>query len=137
TFCLNFVSAGGNGCPARRGFDVGTSLESAADEAERLRRCLNDLVSIMALPALWAGREPSQIVSTLLDTLLGMLRLAFVFARLEDPEGGPPTELVRMAEAAGGAAAARQIRGSIDSSLGDAPAKWPSSARVVIGDADL
>ena len=95
-----------------------TSLESAADEAERLRRCLNDLVSIMALPALWAGREPSQIVSTLLDTLLGMLRLAFVFARLPDPEGGPPTELVRMAEAAGGTAVARQITDSIDSSLG-------------------
>jgi PAS domain S-box-containing protein len=116
---------------------VDTSLESAADEAERLRRCLNDLVSIMALPALWAGREPTQIVSTLLDTLLGMLRLAFVFARVQDPDGGPPTELVRMAEASGGAAVARQISGSIHSLFGDAPPKWPSSARMVIGDVDL
>jgi PAS domain S-box-containing protein len=116
---------------------VDTSLESAAVEAERLRRCLNDLVSIIALPAVWAGREPSQIVSSLLDTLLGRLRLAFVFARLYDPEGGPPTELVRTAEAAGGTAAGRQIGGSIDSALGDAPPRWPPSARVVIGDADL
>jgi PAS domain S-box-containing protein len=114
-----------------------TSLESAADEAKRLRRCLNDVVSIMALPALWAGREPSQIVSTLLDTLLGRLRLGFVFARLNDPAGGPPTELVRMVEGIGRTAAARQISGSLDSSLGDAPSKWPPSARVVIGDADV
>lgn len=44
---------------------------AAAEEITRLRDCVNDLVSIMALPAQWTGGEPAQIVSTVLDALLG------------------------------------------------------------------
>ena len=62
--------------------------ESSAEEVTRLRDCLNDLIGIMALPALWTRGEPSQIASTLLDALLETLRLAFVLVRLNDPEGG-------------------------------------------------
>jgi PAS domain S-box-containing protein len=80
--------------------------ESPAEEVTRLRGCLNDLVSMMALPALSTGGEPSQILSTLLDALLGTLRLAFVFVRLNDPEGGPSIEMMRVAESLGGAARA-------------------------------
>jgi PAS domain S-box-containing protein len=58
----------------------------------------------MALPALWAGGEPSQIVSTLLDALLEMLRLAFVLVRLTDPEAGGSIEMMRLAELFEGAA---------------------------------
>ena len=36
---------------------------------------------------MWSGQEPAQIVSTLLDVLLGMLRLDFAYARLKDPFG--------------------------------------------------
>ena len=75
-----------------------TPLESPADEIERLRRCVSDLVSIMALPALWADAEPSHIVSSVLDALLRMLRLDFVFARLTDLEDGTPMEAVRVAQ---------------------------------------
>lgn len=32
-------------------------LETPTEEVARLRGCLNDLVGIMALPALWAGGE--------------------------------------------------------------------------------
>ena len=46
-------------------------LESAADEVTRLRDCLNDLVSIMVLPAVWTGGERPHAVSNLLDALLG------------------------------------------------------------------
>jgi hypothetical protein len=31
----------------------------AAEEVKRLQRCLNDLVSLMALPALWSRDDPS------------------------------------------------------------------------------
>ena len=112
-------------------------LESAADEAARLRLCLNDLVSIMALPGLWAGGEPPQIVSTLLDALIGMLHLAFVFVRLNDPEGGPSIEMVRVDESLEGTARAREISEAIDSSLGDAPPKSRSPAAVSVGEIDL
>ena len=42
----------------------------------------------MGIPALWAGGEPSRIVSTLIVSLLEMLRLTFVFVRLNDPDVG-------------------------------------------------
>src|SRR4029450_6878535 len=50
-------------------------IEQTAGEIKRLKACINDLISVLALPAIWSGNEPSQIVSTLLDVLLGMLRL--------------------------------------------------------------
>jgi PAS domain S-box-containing protein len=112
-------------------------LESAADEVTRLRDCLNDLVSITALPALSTGGEPGQILSTLLDALLGMLRLSFVFVRLNDPEAGDSIQIVRLAESLEGTARAREISEAIDSSLGDAPLNRPPHVRVIIGDVDL
>src|SRR5213080_3151480 len=74
------------------------AMDQTADEIKRLRACINDLISVLALPAIWGGREPSQIVSTLLDVLLGMLRLDFAYARLSDAiSGGAPIEMVRSA----------------------------------------
>jgi hypothetical protein len=57
-----------------------------AEEVARLRRCLNDLASINALPALWTGAEPPQILETSLDALVGMLDAAFAFARTNDAD---------------------------------------------------
>ena len=78
--------------------------ESSAEEVARLRDGLNDLASIMALPALSSGSEPGQIVSTLTDALLGMLRLAFVCVRLNDSAGGPKIETMRIGDTLGGTA---------------------------------
>src|ERR1700739_246126 len=64
-----------------------------AEEIKRLQRCINDLVSLFALPAMWSGGEPSQIVQTLLDALLRMLQLDLVYVRLRDS----PIEMVRFA----------------------------------------
>ena len=36
---------------------------------------MNDLVSLLALPAIWSGGDPSQVLHTLLDAILRMLRL--------------------------------------------------------------
>ena len=66
-----------------------------AEEIKRLQRCINDLVSVLTLPATWSGSEPSQIVQTLLDVLLSILPLDLVYIRLKDPSGGPPIEMVR------------------------------------------
>src|SRR5882724_10228609 len=71
-------------------------MEKTAGEIKRLKACINDLISVLALPAIWSGHEPAQILSTLLDVLLGMLRLDFVYARLSDSIGaGAPIEMVR------------------------------------------
>jgi PAS domain S-box-containing protein len=91
----------------------------------------------MALPTLWTGGEQSRIVSTLLDALVGMLRLSFAFIRLNDPEGGPPIEWARVAEPLEGSTCARKIGEALKVSLGDAPLKWPASAQVSIGDVEF
>src|SRR6266478_6014321 len=72
--------------------------ELPAEEIKSLRRCMNDLVSLLALPAMWSGGDPSQIVRTLLDVLVGMLRLDLVYVRLEDPNGEAPIEMARFAQ---------------------------------------
>jgi hypothetical protein len=52
-------------------------------KSKRLQRCINDLVSLVALPALWSGDEPSQILGTLLDALIGMLGLDLAYAAID------------------------------------------------------
>ena len=67
-------------------------------EIKRLQRCVNDLVSVLALPAMWSGGEPSQIVEALLDALLRMLQLDLVYARLRETGGQAPIEMVRLGQ---------------------------------------
>jgi PAS domain S-box-containing protein len=67
-------------------------------EIKRLQRCINDLVSLLGLPAIWSGNEPSQIVEMLLDALLNMLDLEFVCARLNDPATAALVEILRVSD---------------------------------------
>jgi hypothetical protein len=90
---------------------------SAADVTQS-GNCLNDLGSIIALPAVWAGAGPSQIVSTLGDALIGMLRLSFVCVRLSDSEGRPSTEMMRVADSVGRTDRAQEIREAIGHVVG-------------------
>jgi PAS domain S-box-containing protein len=66
-------------------------------EIKRLQSCINDLISVLALPAIWGGSESSQILGTLLDVLLTMLRLDFAYARLSTSDA-PPIEVVRLGD---------------------------------------
>ena len=69
----------------------------SSDDITRLGTGLNDLGSILALSAEWAGAEPSQIVSTLADTLLESLHLSFVCVRLSALDGRSSIEIMRIA----------------------------------------
>src|SRR5438270_2532572 len=71
-------------------------MENTA-EIKRLQNCINDLISVLSLPAIWSGSEPSHILGTLLDVLLTMLRIDFAYARL-DASDGPPIEVVRLGD---------------------------------------
>src|ERR1700730_16751725 len=73
-------------------------LEHPADEIRRLQRCMNDLVSLLALPAMWSGSEPCDIVHTLLDSLLRMLDLDFVYVSLTNLVDAAPSETLRVAQ---------------------------------------
>src|SRR6266849_1086381 len=99
---MNFCGNCANGAPlatrAQQWSDMEVKMEKTADEVKRLQSCINDLISVLALPAIWSGNESSQIVGTLLDVLLAMLRLDFAYARLSDPSDGPPIEVVRLTQ---------------------------------------
>src|SRR6266478_2343546 len=76
----------------------GTDMEQTPREITRLKACINDLISVLALPAIWSGHEASLIAGTLLDALLGMLRLDFAYLRLKSTIGDAPIEMVRLAQ---------------------------------------
>ena len=113
------------------------SLEHPAEEIKRLQRCINDLVSVLALPAIWAGGEPSQVVSTLLDVLMGMLRLDLVYVRLNGCFGETPFEMARRAPSLNLTTQPREIGELLDRSLGDDPKNWPAQVRKRVGDGDI
>ena len=73
-------------------------VEDPAQEVKRLQRCISDLVSLLALPAVWSGNELSQIVQILLDALLRMLNLDFVCARLKNPVDAGLLEILRVSD---------------------------------------
>jgi PAS domain S-box-containing protein len=106
-------------------------------EIKRLQRCINDLVSVLALPAIWTGGEPSQIVGTLLDAVLGMLRLDLIYVRVNDPAGDPPIEMVRVAQSRRLAGRPHAIGLILHQSLGDDPQDWPSPVRTRVGNDDM
>jgi PAS domain S-box-containing protein len=93
-------------------------MENTA-EIKRLQSCINDLISVLALPAIWSGSEPSQILGTLLDVLLTMLRLDFAYARLGDASEGPPIEAVRLSGHRHSSVQPRQFGQALDRWLTD------------------
>ena len=112
-------------------------VEQASDEIKRLKACINNLISVQALPAIWSGGQPSQIVSASLDVLLKMLSLDFAYARLKDSTGGASLELVRLAQDQNLNAQPQVIGRALDPWLGDFPHISPSLVRNPIGDGDI
>jgi len=111
--------------------------EPPAEEIKRLRRCINDLNGVIALPAVWNGVEPADIVRATLEALLGMLSLDLVYARLEVADGETPAEMFRAARHIGPAAGPREVGELFDRWLGDDPSNWPPRARGAVGESDM
>ncbi len=108
-----------------------------AEEIRHLRRCINNLVSVLALPAMWSGGEPSQLVDTLLDTLRRLLHLDIVYVRLKDLAGEAPIQMVRVAQSPEHQARAQEICEVLNQCLGDDPQKWPLRVRNPLGDGEI
>ena len=64
--------------------DIEVQIQDNAEEIKRLQRCINNLVSVLALPVMWSGHDSSQIAITLLDSLVRMLQLDFAYVRISD-----------------------------------------------------
>jgi PAS domain S-box-containing protein len=108
-----------------------------AEEIKRLQRCINDLVSIFALPAVWSVGDPSRIIHSLLDVLLGMLHLDLVYARVQDPISNIPVEIVRVAQLGKLTAQPQKIGEMLNDCLGPDPQKWAPLRRSPFGEGDI
>jgi PAS domain S-box-containing protein len=106
-----------------------------AEEIKHLRRCVNDLISVLALPAMWSGGEPSQIVHTLLDALLRMLQLDLVYVRLKETAGRAPIEMV--AQPRQHIIQPHEIGKALETWMGPDPQEWPPLMRGRVGDRDI
>jgi PAS domain S-box-containing protein len=111
--------------------------EHSADEIERLERCISDLVGVLALPAAQSGSGPSQLVSTLLDVLLTMLRLDFIYVRLKDSLPEAPVEMVWVVESARLPAQPQEIGEILRDRLGPDPQNWSPLVRSPMGGGDI
>ncbi len=73
-----------------------SDLRLALDEIRRLQGCLNDLISVQSLPAIWRGRGRAETVNSLLDALIRVLHLDFACVRVNASVDGPRFEVARL-----------------------------------------
>jgi PAS domain S-box-containing protein len=107
------------------------------DSLERMQRCINDLVSLLALPAIWVGNEPASIARTLLDALLGMLDLDFAYLRFGELGVRPAEETLRIALQGDILKLPVSLGSALVQTFGEEIAKWPASAQFQIGGTEL
>jgi PAS domain S-box-containing protein len=111
--------------------------ELTSREVNRLEGCINDLISLLALPAMWSGGDPSQVLHTLLDALMRMLRLDLVSARLTDPVGEATIELVRVAQQRTSMPSAKEVCEALSQCFESNPRKWPAPLRNFMGEGEV
>jgi PAS domain S-box-containing protein len=117
--------------------DMDVQTKDPIEEIRRLQRCINDLVSVLALPAAWSGSEPSQIVHSLLDALLRLLRLDVVYVRLNDPAEGAPIDVVKVAPTWEPAPEPQEICEVLRQWLEERSQEWSSVGRSPLGDQEI
>ena len=109
-------------------------LDQTAAETRRLQRCINDLVSVLALPALWTGGDAPRVANILTNSLQGMLRLDISYIRLNNVAGEAPIELASVAEADGLNLSSQEIGMMLGDTLGNEPGRWPAHISRPYGD---
>ena len=95
--------------------------ELSPEDVRRLQRCANDLLSLLAFPATWAGREPQQIVSSFTEGVLRILCLDMLYVRLT-PATGAHLECLRVPH---GAQPERDFADPLLTVLGSGAAQLP------------
>jgi len=96
----------------------------SATEVKRLQRCMNDLVSVLALPAVWSVSEPGRILETLLDALMGILDLDFLYARAQLGPHEAPIDALRTTQPFGTSHSQQELRHALNQWSGDNPQRW-------------
>jgi PAS domain S-box-containing protein len=92
-------------------------MDPRTRDVDFLQRCIDDLITVQALRAGWAGRPAAEIVNTLLGTLSRMLHLEFGYVRLRESIDGAPREFVWVARRVHPAADSAAVRAAISAMM--------------------
>src|SRR5512138_961493 len=93
--------------------------ESTSGGVGRLQRCIDDLVSVLALPAIWTGHDASRVAITLLEATVRILALDFAYACVDDSVEGTSMEWLRRSDGQGPGARAHDVGESLQRHLVD------------------
>ncbi|HLQ76504.1 MAG TPA: hypothetical protein VK210_04070 [Terriglobia bacterium] len=91
------------------------------DETLRIHGCIHDLLSVVAVSALWGGGDSSRFVTTLMEWLVAMLPAEFVYIRLSDSIEGLPVRMAWLSQARGVMDSAHRIGLVLDQWWGNLP----------------
>jgi PAS domain S-box-containing protein len=116
---------------------MAAGLELLGDENRRLRHCINDLVSVLALPAMWTGESLSQIAKTLVDALLGMLKLDVIYFSSSEAGEDAPIEILRFAEASHATMSPQPASRILREWLAQDSQQHDRASRIRLGDAEF
>jgi formate hydrogenlyase transcriptional activator len=111
-------------------------MQRTTDEATRLSAWIDDLVGLTTLPALRSGGEPSAVLGPLLDGLLDVLRLDFVYARLQPAIDSTQIEMFRAADHRSITTPPEKIGTAFSGWLAEEPHDRPSRVPNPIGSED-
>ncbi len=106
------------------------------EQVKDLQRVINDLIGLTALPAMWTGADPSNVVGTLLDVLLVMLGLDFVYVLLTQ-SNLDIADAVRFTQSLVATFQPDEIGRALVGSFGDNVSLWPLGGRVSTGAGDF
>src|SRR5260370_10389205 len=81
---------------SRSSLEPPSHLGAFPGDSTTLRSQLRDLTAILALPAVWSGRDGADIREAVLEVVSSMLRLHLASLRAADSAGGLPLETARV-----------------------------------------
>lgn len=106
----------------------------SAQEVKRLQRCMSDLVSVLALPAIWSKSEPIRILETSLEALVKVLELDFLYAQARVASHEDLIEVLRTAGSDRVGNTWDEIRQSLRPRLGEhGPDDLPVVRKLIVG----
>ena len=108
-------------------------LDPRDEEVQTLRRSMNDLLSVLALPAMWRGNEGGKIIHTLTEALRAMLALDLVYIALDSKGDGSPVEAALASPDLEISNDASKVGVRLCNTLGERRDAWPATARGSLG----
>ena len=114
-------------------------MNADSDDAfdQHLQARLNDLARLVALPLAWRGCEAAHVLASLLDTLPGMLKLDFAYARRTPLRDEGPIDVVRIGVSCDPGVDADDVRGAMSIWGGLGPLLSPQVVPNPVGEGDI